>query len=122
MSNLVLVIDDSAMIRAQVKRALTAAGFPVREAVDGQDAWEKLSPEIGLMVCDVSMPRMSGLELLERMQESPGPKPPVLMLTTEAQPDLIRRARQLGAQAWLVKPFQPDLLVAAVMKMMATAQ
>ncbi len=117
MSKTVLVVDDSAMIRMQVKRALLEAGFLVREASDGQDALEKLDTDVSLMVCDVNMPRMNGIELLERMQEDKGWESlPILMLTTEAQPELIRRARGLGAQGWLVKPFKPALLVAAAEK------
>ena len=119
MSKTVLIVDDSAMIRMQVKRALTGAGFITIEAKDGQDAWEKLSDDIDLVVCDVNMPRMSGLEFLELVRDDSDWKKPVLMLTTEAQPALIRQARTMGAKGWLVKPFKPDLLVAAVSKMAA---
>lgn len=119
MGKTVMVVDDSAMIRMQVKRALIGAGFEAVEAVDGQDAWEKLPGNVDLIICDVNMPRMSGIELLQKMSESGAKNPPVLMLTTEAQPELIRQARQMGATGWLVKPFRPDLLVAAVSKMVA---
>ncbi len=120
MSKTVLVVDDSAMIRMQVKRALIAAGFETIEAVDGLDAFEKLSNAIDLVVCDVNMPRMSGIEFLERVkEEGNSDNVPVLMLTTEAQPELIRKARDMGAKGWLVKPFKPHLLVAAVTKMAA---
>ncbi len=114
----VLVVDDSAMIRMQVKRALLAAGFEVSEAVDGLDALEKMDAEIALAVLDVNMPRMNGLELLQALKDrGTHDGLPIVMLTTESQPELIRQARALGAQGWLVKPFRPDLLVAAVEKM-----
>ena len=116
----ILIVDDSAMIRMQVRRTLQEAGFRTREAVDGLDAFEKLSAEsVDLIVCDVNMPRMSGLELLERLKEESTSKAPILMLTTEAQPEMIRLARSLGARGWLIKPFKPELLVSAVSKMAA---
>lgn len=121
MKKKILIVDDSAMIRMQVRRALQGAGFATEEATDGQDAYEKLSAkaDVALIVCDVNMPRMSGLELLERIHAESTTDAPVLMLTTEAQPELIRQARSFGARGWLVKPFKPDLLVAAVSKMAA---
>ncbi len=114
-----MIVDDSAMIRMQVKRALTTAGHRVIEAVDGVDALAKLvgtTPD--LLVCDVNMPRMNGLELLEKLK-SQGFSEPIVMLTTEGQPELIRKARLLGAKGWLVKPFKPELLLASVDKLAA---
>jgi two-component system, chemotaxis family, chemotaxis protein CheY len=122
MSATVLVIDDSLMVRQQVGRALTAAGFSILEATDGVDALQKLanSPETRLVVCDVNMPRMNGIEFLERLNAN-GSSIPVVMLTTEGQPELIQRAKALGAKGWIVKPFKPDLLVAAAKKLTAVA-
>jgi two-component system chemotaxis response regulator CheY len=122
MSATILVIDDSAMVRTQVGRALTGAGFTVVEAVDGVDALTKLAaaPTTRLIVCDVNMPRMNGVEFLERLL-SEGSALPVVMLTTEGQPELIQRAKALGAKGWIVKPFKPDLLIAAVKKLTASA-
>jgi two-component system chemotaxis response regulator CheY len=121
MSAKVLIIDDSTMVRQQVGRALTAAGFSVVEAIDGVEALQKLamSPEMRLVVCDVNMPRMNGIEFLERMNADHSAVP-VVMLTTEGQPELIQRAKALGAKGWIVKPFKPDLLVAAARKLTAT--
>jgi two-component system chemotaxis response regulator CheY len=110
----VLVIDDSLVMRRQVGNALTAAGFSVVEASDGVDALEKLvgMPDVKLIVCDVSMPRMGGLEFLEAFAADTEKKGvPVVMLTTEAQPEMVQKARSLGAKAWLTKPLQPDLLL-----------
>ena len=122
MTATILVIDDSAMVRQQVGRALTGAGFTIVEAVDGVDALQKLAgaPSIRLIVCDVNMPRMNGVEFLERLSAE-GPNVPVVMLTTEGQPELIQRAKALGAKGWIVKPFKPDLLIAAVKKLTASA-
>jgi two-component system chemotaxis response regulator CheY len=119
----VLIVDDSAMIRSQVNHVLSAAGFEVLEAVDGVDALEKLaSSEVSLVVCDINMPRMNGLEFLQNLRSgAERATVPVLMLTTQARPELIRRARELGAKGWIVKPFQATVLVAAARKLaMAT--
>ena len=114
----ILVIDDSETIRQQVKQALTTTGYEIIEAVDGIDGLEKLRAvtDLDLALCDVNMPRMNGLDMIAEVQRS-GPKIPILMLTTEGQPSLIRRAREAGAKGWIVKPFKPELLVAAVKKL-----
>ena len=114
----ILVIDDSETIRQQVKQALAATGYEIIEAVDGIDGLEKLRAvtDVDMALCDVNMPRMNGLDMIAEVQRS-GSKIPILMLTTEGQPSLIRRARESGAKGWIVKPFKPDLLVAAVTKL-----
>nr|HEX4318928.1 response regulator [Kofleriaceae bacterium] len=115
----VLVVDDSATVRQQVGTALVQAGFQVVEAVDGLDALDKVSGA-AMVICDVNMPRMNGLEMIERMHADPAyTSVPVLMLTTEGQPALIQRAKKAGAKGWVVKPFKADLLVAAVKKITA---
>ena len=118
----VLVIDDSALVRRQVGKALSTAGFAIHEATDGVDALEKLagSPDTRLIVCDVNMPRMNGLEFLEQLNAR-GTRIAVVMLTSEGQPELVERAKALGAKGWLVKPFKPDMLVAAARKLTAAA-
>ncbi|HEY4011985.1 MAG TPA: response regulator [Polyangiaceae bacterium] len=123
MSATVLVVDDSVLVRQQVGRALTGAGFTIVEAVDGTDALQKLAanPAARLIVCDVNMPGMNGVEFLERLSAN-GNTLPVVMLTTEGQPELIQRARELGAKGWIVKPFKPDLLIGAVKKLTAAAR
>ena len=114
----VLVIDDSETIRQQVKQALAATGYEIIEAVDGIDGLEKLRAvtDLDIALCDVNMPRMNGLDMIAEVQRT-GPTIPILMLTTEGQPSLIKRARESGAKGWIVKPFKPELLVAAVTKL-----
>lgn len=124
MGSKVMVVDDSLMVRQQVGRALAQAGFAVIEAKDGLDGLEKIkmTPDLALIVCDVNMPRMSGLELLEAVRGEEGLSHiPFVMLTTEGQAERIQRAKALGAKAWILKPFKPELLIAAVTKLTAAA-
>ncbi len=118
MDTKILVIDDSAMVRGQVGRSLTAAGFSVIEAADGVGALEALAanPDVKLVICDVNMPRMNGIEFLEEKNRLGNPVA-VVMLTTEGQPELIQKAKLLGSKGWVVKPFKPELLVATAKKL-----
>jgi two-component system, chemotaxis family, chemotaxis protein CheY len=115
----VLVVDDSAMVRRQVGNALKAAAYEVVEAVDGQDAREKLAaaPDMNMIVCDVTMPRMNGIEFLAAIQKDGAYKGAIVMLTTEGRPELIAQAKSLGAKGWLVKPLKPELLLATIAKL-----
>lgn len=117
MSKKVLVVDDSATVRQQVAFALSQAGFTVIEAVDGIDGAEKVAAtaDLALVICDVNMPRMNGLEMLEAVKGIA--TTPIIMLTTEGDPALVARAKQAGAKGWIVKPFKPELLVAAARKL-----
>jgi two-component system chemotaxis response regulator CheY len=114
----ILVVDDSPTVRQQVNLALSQAGFQVVEAVDGLDAIGKVDGSVAMLICDVNMPRMNGLEMLEKLHGDPRWKAlPVVMLTTEGQPALMDRAKKAGAKGWIVKPFKADLLVAAVRRL-----
>ena len=116
----VMVVDDSASVRQQVGMALSQAGFEITEAVDGLDAVSKLAsiPGIRMIISDVNMPRMNGLEMLEKIKaDGKHPTLPILILTTEGQPALVQRAKAAGAKGWIVKPFKAELLVAAVKKL-----
>jgi two-component system chemotaxis response regulator CheY len=116
----IMIVDDSAIVRQQVSWALLEAGFQVVEAVDGLDAAEKIASnkDIGLLLCDVNMPRVNGLELLASIVGPTNAPPfPVLMLTTDGHPELIARAKSLGAKGWMVKPVRPEILVATVKKL-----
>jgi two-component system chemotaxis response regulator CheY len=120
MATKVMICDDSAIVRQQVAWALVSAGFEVTEAFDGQDAAEKIETMagVGLLICDVNMPRMDGMALLSKLSEKGGKPPfPVLMLTTDGQPELIARAKSLGAKGWMVKPVNPSILVATAQKL-----
>jgi two-component system chemotaxis response regulator CheY len=114
----VMVVDDSMMVRQQVGHALSSAGFSIIEARDGLEALQKLDAkeDPALIVLDMNMPNMSGIELLQRMRNS-SRAIPVVMLTTEGQPRLMQQAKALGARGWIIKPFKPEMLIAAVRKL-----
>jgi two-component system chemotaxis response regulator CheY len=119
----ILVVDDSATMRQQVRQVLTGGGFEVLEAVDGQDGLAKVTADkdVKVMILDVNMPRMNGIELAEALHANGRMAAGlnVVMLTTEGHAELIARAKAAGAKGWIVKPFKPDLLLAAVKKMAA---
>jgi two-component system chemotaxis response regulator CheY len=114
----VLVVDDSEVVRHQVSQALRSAGFVVFEAVDGLDGAEKIraTPSVAMVVCDLNMPRLDGIGMIEQVLHE-RPDLPILMLTTEGHPDLVNRARKAGAKGWIIKPFKSENLVAAVKKL-----
>ena len=118
----VMVVDDAALVRNQLVGALTREGIDVVAAVDGLDAWERLDRglTVAVILTDIHMPRMNGFELLERLRDDPRTHAvPVIVLTAEGQPDRIARARQLGARAWIVKPFRVELVVTAIRAVLA---
>jgi two-component system chemotaxis response regulator CheY len=120
MSKKILIIDDSATVRQQVRMALEQAGFNVTEAVDGVDACQKVTAGFNGVVCDVNMPRMNGVQFVETVKKQPEHAAlPILMLTTEGSPELIQKARTAGAKGWIVKPFKAEQLVAAMQKLTA---
>jgi len=113
----VLIVDDSATVRQQVGSALRQAGFVVVEAANGEDGAETISStsDLALVVCDVNMPRVDGMQMLERVKSGGrNAQLPIVMLTTESRPELVHRAKALGAKGWIIKPFKADLLVKAV--------
>jgi two-component system chemotaxis response regulator CheY len=118
----VLVVDDSPAVRQQVSLALTQAGFAVVEAPDGIAGATLIESDrqIAMVVADVNMPRMNGLEMVEKVKRSPQHAAlPIIMLTSEVQSALMDRAKKAGAKGWIIKPFKADLLVAAVKKLTA---
>jgi two-component system chemotaxis response regulator CheY len=115
----ILVVDDSATVRQQVGLALTQAGYAIIEAADGEEGLAVLERGgISMIICDVNMPRMNGLEMLESVRRDPRHNAvPVVMLTTEGHPALVERAKKAGAKGWIVKPFKAELMIAAVAKL-----
>ncbi len=120
MGKRILIVDDSRTIRQQVSFTLAKGGFEVVEAEDGVEGLKQLkqNPDVAMVISDVNMPNMNGLEMVEAISKDASlPKVPIIMLTTEGSNELITRAKSAGAKGWLVKPFEPDQLIAAVSKL-----
>ncbi|MEQ5835199.1 response regulator [Marinobacter sp. NFXS9] len=119
MSKKIFIVDDSSSMRQLVRMTLREAGYEVQEAFDGQDALQKLQGNrVNLVISDVNMPRMDGISLLRNLkQDSAHRFTPVLMLTTESEQAKKAEGQAAGAKAWMVKPFQPAQLLAAVQKL-----
>lgn len=119
MNKTVLVVDDSASIRQVVSMTLKGAGYQTIEAYDGKDALSKLAGNrVHLVISDVNMPNMDGITLLKELKQRPDTKfTPVIMLTTESEASKKEQGRAAGAKAWVVKPFAPEQMLAAVAKL-----
>lgn len=122
MKKKVLIVDDSKIIRQQVKFVLEKDSFHVEEASDGVEglaALEKIEG-IALVVSDVNMPNMDGLTMVEKIKAGgKHPTLPIIMLTTEGNPELIARAKAAGVKGWIVKPHKPEQLLLTAKKLIA---
>ena len=119
MGKRILIVDDSSSMRTVAGIALRRAGYEVLEAGNGQEGLARLDGErIHLILSDVNMPVMDGIEFLKEVKRHPHYRfTPVIMLTTEAGEDKKAAGRAAGAKAWIVKPFQPSVLLDAVSKL-----
>lgn len=119
MAKTILIVDDSISFRQVVGIALKDAGYDVIQACDGKDALGKLDgKKINLIISDVNMPVMDGLSFVKAAKQLPAYKyTPVIMLTTEAGEDKKAEGKAAGVRAWVVKPFQPPVLLDAVSKL-----
>jgi two-component system, chemotaxis family, chemotaxis protein CheY len=115
----VLIVDDSASMRQVCNSALTRGGYNVVEASDGRDGLVKLGAnKVHLVISDVNMPGMDGLTFAKEVKSQPAHKfMPIIMLTTESGDDKKSIGRAAGVKAWMVKPFQPQVLLDAVAKL-----
>lgn len=120
MGKKVLVIDDSAVFRKVVALNLKNAGYEVGEAGDGIEGYQKITTEkYDIVVCDVNMPNMDGLAFVEKVRATESVRYiPIIMLTTESQEEKKLKGLEIGAKAWLVKPFQPAQLLKALEKLL----
>jgi two-component system chemotaxis response regulator CheY len=112
----ILVVDDSNSIRDMVSFTLKSAGFETAEARDGLEGLTKAkSASFDLVISDVNMPNMDGITLCQELRKLPGFRfTPILMLTTESSTDMKMRGKAAGATGWLVKPFNPEKLLATI--------
>jgi two-component system chemotaxis response regulator CheY len=119
MAKKILVVDDSSNVRQLVATTLSLDGYEVVEAADGREGLSRIQQkqDFGLVISDISMPNMNGLEMLARIKaDAKNAGLPVIMLTTEGEPGLIQQARLAGAKAWIIKPFKTELFLATVRK------
>ena len=119
MAKTIMIVDDSASMRQVVGIALRGAGYEVLEGRDGKDALSKLTGQkVHLIISDVNMPVMDGISFVRALKQMPTYKfTPVIMLTTESDESTKLEGQAAGARAWVVKPFQPPQLLAAVQKL-----
>ncbi len=112
----ILTVDDSRSMRALLRVALLERGYDVAEAEDGIEALEWLETNSAdVIITDINMPRLDGFGLIEKVRASSRHVDrPILVLTTESSDEKKKRARDAGATGWIVKPFDPEKLAAAV--------
>lgn len=116
----ILAVDDSPAIRRMVASVLRNAGHEITSAEDGvEGASVADSDSFELVITDVHMPNMNGIELIRVLRDKPAYRhTPLLVLTTESSTEMKQQGRSAGATGWIVKPFNPDSLVAAVSKVL----
>ncbi|WP_093665671.1 response regulator [Sphingomonas gellani] len=119
MPQTIMTVDDSPSMRMLLRAALTDMGYSVVEAEDGVHALEKLSGlQPDLLITDINMPRMDGFGLIEQVRGQGRRALPILVLTTESSDEKKQRARAAGATGWIVKPFHPEKLAAAIRRVL----
>ncbi|EPC00488.1 chemotaxis protein CheY [Litchfieldella anticariensis FP35 = DSM 16096] len=118
MSKTILTIDDSASIRQMVSLTLSAAGYQVLQASDGEEGLEKATTHrIDAVLTDLNMPKMNGIEFIRQYRAHPSSAGvPIVFLTTESDDEMKQQAKQAGATGWIVKPFEQQKLLAVVKK------
>ena len=119
MSKTILYVDDSTTLQMSMKSMLSVQDYQVEIAGDGIEALDKLKGGLkpDLIITDINMPRMDGYEVIRNLRKNPAHKStPILVLTTESEAEKKNLAREAGATGWMVKPFDPERLVATVRK------
>jgi two-component system, chemotaxis family, chemotaxis protein CheY len=118
MSKRILTIDDSKTMRDMLLLTLTDAGYEVLQGVDGVDGLAVLGDQkVDVIITDINMPKMDGYEVIRQLRQNPRHKTtPILVLTTESDGDKRTIARSAGATGWMVKPFDPEGLIAIINK------
>ena len=121
MTKTILTVDDSRTMRDMLLLTLSDAGYRVIQAEDGVHGLEVLAGETpDVIVTDINMPRLDGFGFIEKVRHDANHRAvPILVLTTESDAEKKDRARRAGATGWIVKPFDPTKLVAAVRRVAA---
>lgn len=123
MSKNALIVDDSATMREMVSYTLKQAGFEPLTGKNGQEGLDQLNgAQVDLIITDLNMPVMDGLAFIKAVREKDDYKfTPILMLTTESQADMKAQGKAAGATGWLVKPFNPEMLLQVIAKVVPRA-
>ncbi len=118
---IILTVDDSASMRQMVGLTLRAAGYDVVEAADGDAALAYARDHaVDLVLADVNMPNMDGIRLVAELRALPAYQlTPLLLLTTESSPERKQQGKKAGATGWMVKPFNPDQLLATLERVLS---
>ena len=116
MSKSILVVDDTRSMRAMVASVLQGAGYEVAEAADGMEALQLARGRVfDLVVTDHNMPRMDGVTLVRELRGLPNyDAVALIVLSTEASPELKQKGREAGATGWMAKPFDPQRMLDVV--------
>ncbi len=119
----VMLVDDSATILMSMEAILSQAGLNVVTANNGEAALRLLQKgKPDLIITDLNMPGMDGITLIKHIRKMPGMRfLPILMLTTESQQSKRQEAKAAGATGWIVKPADPDKLIAVIKKVVPGA-
>ena len=124
MPKTILIVDDSALMLSSVKGNLEIGGFKVEAAEDGVKAMAKLKGGLkpDMIITDINMPNMDGMELIKNVRALPGFRfTPILTMTTESQPEKRAEGKRLGATGWLVKPVGGTDLLKIIKRVMPGA-
>ncbi|MFP4541695.1 MAG: response regulator [Opitutales bacterium] len=116
----ILTVDDSLSVRQMVGLALRQMGHETIEAADGAEALQRFAVQpVHMVITDLNMPRLNGIELVRRLRASPaGRLIPIVMLTTESQPEMKQQGKAAGATGWIVKPFTREQLTLVVKRLL----
>lgn len=113
----ILIADDSSSMRQMLLFTLSEAGHAVTQSVDGSDALSKFTKDVNLVITDLNMPKLNGIELIKSIRNGTVNKfVPIIMLTTESETSKKEDGKKAGATAWIVKPFTPENLLETIKK------
>lgn len=120
----ILIIDDSEMVRSQLRADLETEGYKVFEAGNGIEGLAALDGankyNIDLIFCDVNMPEMDGLTMCKEVHKDPVlSKIPIFMLTTQTSTTMKTEGKAAGVVAWIIKPYQKSSVLGALIKVLS---
>ena len=119
MGQQVLIVDDSVSIRQSLRYVVEHEGYDVIEASNGKEALSVIQPTTKLVITDINMPEMNGIDFIKAVRAGSPPVKtvPIIILTTESQADMKQKGKEAGATAWIVKPFPPEEIVSAIKRL-----